>query len=32
MGIAVMSVFVVFFNRVLWRPLYAYGERRFRLD
>ena len=32
LGVAVMSVFVVAFNRLLWRPLYAYGERRFRLD
>ncbi len=32
LGIAVMSVFVVLFNRLLWRPLYAYGERHFRLD
>ena len=27
LGIAVMSLYVVFFNRVLWRRLYAYGER-----
>jgi NitT/TauT family transport system permease protein len=32
LGIAVMSGFVVLFNRLLWRPLYAYSERRFRLD
>ena len=32
LGIATMSAFVVLFNRLLWRPLYAYGERRFRLD
>jgi NitT/TauT family transport system permease protein len=32
LGIVVMSVFVAFFNRLLWRPLYAYGERHFRLD
>ncbi|MEE7463864.1 sulfonate ABC transporter permease [Methylobacterium fujisawaense] len=32
LGVAVMSLFVVAFNRLLWRPLYAYGERRFRLD
>jgi NitT/TauT family transport system permease protein len=32
LGIAVMSVFVVTFNRLLWRPLYALAERRFRLD
>jgi NitT/TauT family transport system permease protein len=32
LGIAVMSLYVVFFNRVLWRRLYAYGEHRLRLD
>ncbi|GJE36314.1 MULTISPECIES: ABC transporter permease [Methylobacterium] len=32
LGVAVMSLFVVAFNRLLWRPLYAYGERRFRLN
>jgi NitT/TauT family transport system permease protein len=32
LGIAVMSVFVVAFNRALWRPLYLYAERRLRLD
>jgi NitT/TauT family transport system permease protein len=32
LGIAVMSAIVVLFNRLLWRPLYAFGERRFRLD
>ena len=26
LGVAVMSVFVVVFNRLLWRPLYAYAE------
>ena len=31
LGIAVMSIFVVTLNRALWRPLYAYGERRMRL-
>ena len=31
LGIAVMSIFVTLFNRLLWRPLYAYGERHFRL-
>ena len=31
LGIAVMSLFVLGFNRLLWRPLYAYGERRMRL-
>ena len=32
LGIAVMSAFVVLFNRLLWRPLYAYSEHHFRLD
>ena len=32
LGIAVMSVFVVATNRLLWRPLYAYAESRTRLD
>ncbi len=32
LGIAVMSLFVTFFNRLLWRPLYAYAEARLRLD
>jgi len=31
LGIATMSLFVVVINRVLWRPLYDYAERRFRL-
>jgi len=31
LGIAVMSMYVVLINRVLWRPLYAYAERKFRL-
>ncbi len=31
LGIAVMSVFVIVINRSLWRPLYAYAERNFRL-
>jgi NitT/TauT family transport system permease protein len=31
-GIAMMSLFVTLFNRVLWRPLYAYAESRLRLD
>jgi NitT/TauT family transport system permease protein len=30
LGIAVMSIFVVTFNRLVWRPLYTFGER-FRL-
>ncbi len=31
LGVVVMAVFVVLFNRLLWRPLYAYGQRRFTL-
>ncbi len=31
LGIVVMCLFVTLFNRLLWRPLYAYGERHFRL-
>jgi NitT/TauT family transport system permease protein len=32
LGVAVMSVFVIAMNRLLWRPLYAFAERRTRLD
>lgn len=32
LGIAVMSLFVTLFNRLLWRPLYVFAERRLRLD
>jgi NitT/TauT family transport system permease protein len=31
LGIVVMSFYVVLINRVLWRPLYEYAERKFRL-
>jgi NitT/TauT family transport system permease protein len=31
LGIAVMCILVTLFNRLLWRPLYAFGERRLRL-
>ncbi|HEX5122344.1 MAG TPA: ABC transporter permease subunit [Rhodanobacteraceae bacterium] len=31
LGIAVMSVFVTVFNRLVWRPMYAYAERRLRI-
>jgi len=31
LGIAVMSIFVILLNRTLWRPMYAYAERRFRI-
>jgi NitT/TauT family transport system permease protein len=32
LGIAVMSVFVILFNRLLWRPLFALAADRMRLD
>jgi NitT/TauT family transport system permease protein len=32
LGIAVMSVLVIATNRLVWRPLYAFAERRTRLD
>ena len=32
LGVAVMSVLVIATNRLLWRPLYLYAERRTRLD
>ena len=32
LGIAVMSVYVIVTNRLLWRPLYRLAERRFRFD
>src|SRR5712672_534415 len=32
LGIAVMSIFVVTFNRLVWRPMFRLAERRFRLD
>jgi NitT/TauT family transport system permease protein len=31
LGIAVMSLYVVLINRLFWRPLYLYAERKFRL-
>jgi NitT/TauT family transport system permease protein len=31
LGIVVMSLFVVVVNRLFWRPLYRYAERKFRL-
>ena len=27
-----MSLFVLLINRLLWRPLYYYAERKFRLS
>jgi NitT/TauT family transport system permease protein len=32
LGIAVMSLIVTSFNRLLWRPLYLFAEERTRLD
>jgi NitT/TauT family transport system permease protein len=32
LGATVMSVFVITLNRSLWRPLYAYAEKNFRLS
>ncbi len=31
LGVVVMSLFVVLFNRLLWRPLYGYAQRRLTL-
>ncbi|HYP57132.1 MAG TPA: ABC transporter permease subunit, partial [Beijerinckia sp.] len=32
LGVAVMSIFVILYNRLLWRPLFGLAERRLRLD
>jgi ABC-type anion transport system duplicated permease subunit len=32
LGVAVMSVFVVTINRLLWGRLYALAARRYRID
>jgi len=32
LGIVVMSLLVLVFNRLLWRPLYRYAEERTRLE
>jgi len=32
LGVAIMSAMVITMNRLIWRPLYAYAERRTRLD
>ncbi len=32
LGVVIMSVFVVAFNRALWRPLFEFASRRLRLD
>ena len=31
-GIAVMCILVLFFNRLVWRPLYVLAEKRYQLD
>jgi NitT/TauT family transport system permease protein len=31
LGISIMCILVTLFNRLFWRPLYAFGERRLRL-
>jgi hypothetical protein len=31
LGIGTMSLFVVVINRLFWRPLYYYAERKYRL-
>jgi NitT/TauT family transport system permease protein len=31
LGIGTMSLFVVIINRIFWRPLYYYAERKFRM-
>jgi NitT/TauT family transport system permease protein len=31
LGVAVMSIFVIAFNRLFWRPLFSFAERRLRL-
>jgi NitT/TauT family transport system permease protein len=32
LGVAIMSIFVILFNRLLWRPLFAFGERKLRVN
>lgn len=32
LGISIMCLFVLLLNRVIWRPLYHYAERKFRLE
>ena len=32
LGIVVLAIFVMLFNRLLWRPLYRLSERQLRLD
>ncbi|OYX10741.1 MAG: sulfonate ABC transporter permease [Rhizobiales bacterium 32-66-8] len=32
LGIAVMSLYVIAFNRTLWRPMFSFAARRLRMD
>jgi NitT/TauT family transport system permease protein len=32
LGVGIMVIYVVAFNRLLWRPLYALAERRLHAD
>ena len=32
LGVVVMSIFVVAFNRAVWRPMYAIAENKLRLN
>ena len=32
LGVVVMSIFVILFNRMLWRPMFGLAERRLRLS
>lgn len=32
LGVSVMCILVLFFNRILWRPLYKYATNRFSFD
>ena len=32
LGTAVISIFVVLFNKILWRPLFTFASKRLRLD
>jgi NitT/TauT family transport system permease protein len=32
LGVVVMAIFVVAFNRLVWRPMYAVAENKLRLN
>ena len=32
LGITVMCIYVLLINRLVWRPLFVYAEKRFRMD